>query len=167
MNLFPRKGFGLVFAVCAVLLGYAYYAQFVQGFEPCPLCILQRFAFIAIALGALAGFVHGSRGAVRFVYGVVVFAGGLWGIATAGRHLWLQSLPADRVPDCGPGFAFMVEFFSVGEAIREAFTGSGECAEVDWTFLGLSMPGWTLIWYVVLMIITALSLRGAKGRTGP
>lgn len=165
MNLHPRKGFGLVFAISAALLGYACYAQFVQGFEPCPLCILQRFAFIVIALGALAGLVHASRGPARFVYGGVVFAGGVWGLVTAGRHLWLQSLPPDQVPDCGPGFAFMVEFFSVGEAIREAFTGSGECAEVDWTFLGLSMPGWTLIWYVVLMIITALALRGAPGRT--
>ncbi|MDT8450902.1 MAG: disulfide bond formation protein B [Wenzhouxiangellaceae bacterium] len=165
IDLHPRKGFGLVLAISAALLGYAYYAQFVQGFEPCPLCILQRFAFIAIALGALAGLVHGSRGPARFAYWTVVFAGGAWGVATAGRHLWLQSLPPDQVPDCGPGFAFMVEFFSVGEAIREAFTGSGECAEVDWAFLGLSMPGWTLIWYVVLMVITALALRAGAGRT--
>ena len=67
-----------------------------------------------------------------------------------------------QVPDCGPGFAFMVEFFSLAEAVREAFTGSGECAEVDWAFLGLSMPGWTLIWYVVVLIITALAVRRTR-----
>jgi len=159
IGLFPRAGFGAVLAACCMLLGYAYYAQFVQGLEPCPLCILQRVAFITMALGALAGVVHGSRGGWRWLYGGVVFAGGVWGVATAGRHLWLQGLPPDQVPDCGPGLAFMVEYFSLFEAVREAFTGSGECAELDWSFLGLSMPGWTLVWYVVLMLITALAVR--------
>lgn len=158
-TLYPRKGFALVFAISGALLAYAYYAQFAQGFEPCPLCILQRFAFLLITIGALGGMIHGARNAWRWLWGAIVFGGGLWGVATASRHLWLQSLPPDQVPDCGPGFAFMVEFFSLGEAIREAFTGSGECAEVDWTLLGVSMPGWTLFWYVALMIITALALR--------
>jgi len=159
LKLHPRTGFALVFGLCLALLGYAYYSQYALGFAPCPLCILQRVAFFIIAAGALAGWAHGSRGAWRWVYGIVVFSGGLWGVATAGRHLWLQSLPADEVPDCGPGFEFMVEYFSLGEAIASAFTGSGECAEVDWSFLGLAMPAWTLFWYVVLMIITALTLR--------
>ena len=162
MNLYPRLGFGVVLAVCVALLGFAYYAQFAQGFEPCPLCILQRFAFIIMALGALAGLIHGSRGVMRWLWAGVVWAGGIWGVATAGRHLWLQSLPPDQVPDCGPGFDFMVEYFSYAEAIREAFSGSGECAEVDWAFLGVSMPGWTLFWYVVLMIVTGVAVRRAK-----
>lgn len=153
----------MVFALSLALLGFAYYAQFFQGYEPCPLCILQRFAFIVIAIGALAGLLHGSRGAMRFVHAGVVFAGGIWGVVTAGRHLWLQSLPPSEVPECGPGFQFMVEYFSWFEAIKSAFTGSGECAEVDWTFLGLAMPAWTLIWYVLLMSITALALK----RTAP
>ncbi len=157
--LFPRLGFGLVLALSLALLGVAYYSQYGQGLEPCPLCILQRFAFMAMALGALAGLIHGSRGRARWLWGAVVFAGGIWGLITAGRHLWLQHLPPDQVPECGPGFAFMVEYFSWAEAIREAFVGAGECAEVDWAFLGLSMPAWTLIWYVVLMIITVASLR--------
>jgi len=159
INLYPRIGFSTVLGLCLALLGYAYYSEYVLGYEPCPLCILQRGAFVIIALGALVGAAHGSRSALRWVYGVVVFAGGVWGIATAGRHLWLQSLPPDQVPECGPGFDFMLEYFSLGEAITSAFTGSGECAEVDWAFLGLAMPAWALIWYVVLMLITALSLR--------
>lgn len=159
INLYPRLGFALVLGLSLALLGFAYYSQYALGFEPCPLCILQRVAFMIIALGALAGALHGSRGRLRWVYAGVAFAGGLWGLATAGRHLWLQSLPPDQVPECGPGFAFMVEYFSLGEAITSAFTGSGECAEVDWTFLGLAMPAWTLIWYVVLMTIIALTLR--------
>jgi disulfide bond formation protein DsbB len=159
IDLYPRSGFALVLLLAAGLLGFAYYAQFVQGYEPCPLCILQRWAFIVIAIGALAGALHGSRGAARWFYGAVVFAGGIWGLVTAGRHLWLQSLPADEVPECGPGFNFMVEYFSLFEAVKSAFTGSGECAEVDWTFLGLAMPAWTLIWYVVLLVLTAVSLK--------
>jgi len=159
IDLFPRLGFAIVAALSSALLGYAYFAEYVQGYVPCPLCILQRFAFIIIVAGALAGLIHGSRGSMRLVYGGIVFAGGLWGVATAGRQLWLQSLPPDQVPECGPGFDFMVEYFSWFEAIKEAFTGSGECAEVNWTFLGLAMPAWTLIWYVALMLMTALALR--------
>jgi disulfide bond formation protein DsbB len=162
IDLFPRTGFALVLALSAALLGFAYYSEFGLGYEPCPLCILQRFAFIIIAIGALGGALHGSRGAMRFVYGAVVFAGGLWGVTTAGRHLWLQSLPPGDVPECGPGFDFMVEYWSWFEAVKSAFTGSGECAEVDWTFLGLSMPGWTMIWYVLLIAITFFALFRGK-----
>ena len=159
ISLYPRIGFALVLGLCLALLGYAYYSEYVQGLEPCPLCILQRVAFIIMALGALAGALHGSRGGFRWLYAAIVFAGGTWGLATAGRHLWLQSRPPDQVPECGPGFDYMLEYFSLGEAITSAFTGSGECAEVDWSFLGLAMPAWTLIWYVVLVIVTALTVR--------
>ena len=159
VRLYPRTGFFIVLGLSLALLGYAYYSEYVQGYEPCPLCILQRGAFVIIALGALAGALHGSRGGLRWLYGGIVFAGGIWGLATAGRHLWLQHLPPEDVPECGPGFDFMVEYFSLAEAIASAFTGSGECAEVDWSFLGLAMPAWTLIWYVLLMAITAQALR--------
>ena len=159
ISLYPRIGFALVLGLCLALLGYAYYSEYVQGLEPCPLCILQRVAFMIMALGALAGALHGSRGGVRWLYAGIVFAGGIWGLATAGRHMWLQSMPPDQVPECGPGFDFMLEYFSLGEAITSAFTGSGECAEVDWAFLGLAMPAWTLIWYILLITITALTVR--------
>jgi len=159
IRLYPRTGFIAVSGLSLALLGYAYYSEYVLGYEPCPLCILQRVAFIVMALGALAGALHGSRGGLRWLYGAIVFAGGIWGLATAGRHLWLQSMPSDQIPECGPGFDFMLEYFSLGEAITSAFTGSGECAEVDWAFLGLSMPAWTLIWYILLMIVTALAMR--------
>ncbi len=159
IRLYPRIGFAAVSVLSLALLGYAYYSEYALGYEPCPLCILQRVAFMVMALGALAGALHGSRGGLRWLYGVIVFAGGIWGLATAGRHLWLQSMPSDQVPECGPGFDFMLEYFSLGEAITSAFTGSGECAEVDWAFLGLAMPAWTLIWYVLLMLVTALAMR--------
>src|SRR5690625_3912650 len=95
----------------------------------------------------------------RWVWGVPVLAGGAWGIVTAGRHVWLQNLPADQVPDCGPSMYFMLDTgFPLSEILNEAFTGAGDCAEVDWTFLGLSMPFWTLIWYVGLSLVVLLAL---------
>lgn len=158
-----RPTFALVFLACAGLLGYAYYAQYVMHLEPCPLCMLQRLGFMLMALAALAGWIHGPRGGMRWLYAVVIWAGGIWGAITSGRHVWLQSLPPDQVPECGPGLGFMIEYFSLGEALREAFTGAGECAEVDWSFLGLSMPAWTLIWYVALVLITLYGvLRAGK-----
>ena len=154
----------LVFLACLGLLGFGYLSQYLMELEPCPLCILQRVAFMIMALGALLGMLHGARGWPRWLYAGIIWAGGLWGVATAGRHLWLQSLPADQVPECGPGLSFMLEYFSLGEALMSAFTGSGECAEVDWSFLGISMPGWTLIWYFVLMVVTLLAVGKKKSR---
>lgn len=152
----PRFGYAAVFVACVCLLGYAYYSQYVLLLDPCPLCILQRVAFMIMAVGSLAGWIHGSRGAPRWIYAGIVTLGGLWGLATAGRHVWLQSLPPEQVPDCGPGLGYMLEYFSLGEALTSAFTGAGECAEVDWSFLGLSMPYWTLFWYVALILWTVV-----------
>lgn len=146
-----RTPYLLVFLACAGLLAYAYYAQFVLGLEPCPLCILQRFGFMIMGAIALVAAIHGPKGWWRWVYAVPFAVGAGWGITTAARHVWLQNLPADQVPDCGPGMYFMMEFdYPIMEILQEAFTGAGECAEVDWQFMGLSMPAWTLVWYVLL-----------------
>lgn len=155
----PRAVFGLILFCCLALLGFAYYAQYGLLMDPCPLCILQRIAFMVMALGALLGLLYGSRGPARWFYVLIIWAGGIWGLVTAGRHLWLQNLPPDQIPDCGPGFAYNMEFFGLGEAIRAAFAGSGDCAEISWQFLGISMPGWTLIWYAGLMLLSLFVLR--------
>lgn len=158
----PTRGripFAFVFLACAALLAYAYYAEYVLGLEPCPLCMLQRLGFMLMGVFALAGAIHGPASWGRWLYGVPILAGAGWGITTAARHVWLQNLPADQVPDCGPGMYFMLEYdFPLMDIIREAFTGAGECAEVDWSFLGLSMPMWTLIWYVALALFTLWAL---------
>lgn len=158
-----RIPFFLVFLACAGLLGYAYYVQYVVGLEPCPLCILQRFGFMIMGVAALAAAIHGPSSWGRWVYAIPIFGGAGWGITTASRHLWLQSLPADQVPDCGPGWFFMREYdFPLMEILQEAFTGAGECAEVDWQFLGLSMPAWTLVWYVGLAAFMLWALIARK-----
>lgn len=142
--------FLLGFLACAGLLGYAYYLQYVQYLDPCPLCILQRLAFFLVGLLLLAGAIHNPGRTGYRVYGTLALLPALAGIGVAGRHLWLQSLPPDQVPACGPGLEYIVSNFPLGEAFSMVFRGSGTCAVVDWTFLGLAMPAWTLIWFVLL-----------------
>lgn len=136
--------------LCAGLLAYAYYTQFYLGLQPCPLCIFQRVAVIALGVVFLLAVLHGPRGWGRRVYAGLLGLVALVGAGIAGRHVWLQHLPADQVPACGPGLNYMLEVFPLGETLRMVFTGSGECAAVNWSFLGLSMPAWVLIWCVVL-----------------
>lgn len=138
-------------AVCAGLVGFALYSQSNLLLDPCPLCIVQRVAFMALGLVFLLGALHGpSTLAGRRTYAVLAALVAVMGAVVAGRHLWLQSLPPDQVPACGPGLSYLLEAFPLSDVVRQVFTGSGECAKVDWTFLGLAMPGWTFIWYVLL-----------------
>lgn len=145
-----RAMYLLGFLACASLLGYGYYLQYVQYLDPCPLCILQRVAFFATGLVLLAGGLHHPGRAGYRVYGILAALGALAGAGVAVRHLWLQSLPPDQVPACGPGLDYMLSNFPLGEAFQMIFRGSGSCATVDWSFLGLSMPAWTLAWYLLL-----------------
>ncbi len=142
-----RAGFGLGAAACAALLGFAYYLQYAKGLEPCPLCMVQRGFFYALMAIFLAGAIHAPRRAGTIVYSglAVVFA--LGGAATAARQVWLQHLPKDKVPACGPDLFFMLENLPLSRTLEKLFYGSGECAAVDWTFLGLSIAGWSLVWF--------------------
>ncbi len=139
-------------AVCASLLGYALFAQYQLQVDPCPLCIFQRVAFIAMGVIFLIGALHNPDGMGRRVYSLFVLLAGLIGSAIATRHVWIQHLPKDQIPDCGPGLSYMVDNFPIGKILKMVFTGSGECAEVNWVFLGLSMPSWTLLCYALLSI---------------
>jgi disulfide bond formation protein DsbB len=86
------------------------------------------------------------------IYGVLIALSALAGAAIATRHVWLQHLPPDKVPECGPGLDYMLEVFPLSETLRKVFTGSGECAEVNWQFLGLSMPAWALLCFIGLAV---------------
>ena len=146
---FTRLGFGGIAAWCFAALAYALYVQHIDGLDPCPLCILQRMAMMGIAAVALLGVVW-PRG--RLWVSLLMLAPAGWGISTAGRHVWIQNLPPEKVPECGAGFDFMREAFGLWEAIKVAFEGSGDCAEVDWSFIGLSMPAWVLVIFVGLAL---------------
>lgn len=145
-----RFHFASIAFTCAALLAYAYYVQFQLFIDPCPLCILQRVAFLAVGLVALVAAVHGPRASARKVYGMLAMVSAAVGAGIALQHVRLQNLPPDQVPACGPGLNYMIDTLPLAAALKKAFTGSGECAQVDWTFLGLSMPTWTLVWFVIL-----------------
>mgnify|MGYP001080350362 CR=1 FL=1 len=150
-----RVAFLFGFVICVALLGYALYAEQQLHLTPCNLCILQRIAFLWMGLWFLVGGLHAPRGGGRRGYVVLVLIGAAFGIVTAIRQLWLQSLPADQVPACGAGVDMLLAMVKAGSLpfgrfVMLMFSGSGDCARVTWKFLGLSMAGWTLIWYVLL-----------------
>ncbi len=150
----PRLIFSIMFLGCASLLGYGYYLQYVEGLEPCNLCIFERVCFAAIALFSLIGLIHGSTGVASRVYFVLTAIGALVGAAIAGRHVWIQHLPADQVPECGPGLDFLMMAFPLQDVIQTVLKGSGDCAEVSWVFLGLSIPAWALVCFVGLALVS-------------
>lgn len=148
-----RAQFLLGAAACAALLGFAILVQLQGGLIPCPLCIFQRIAFAGLAVVFLIGGLHAPRGSGgRRAYGALAILAAMIGIGIAGRHVWIQHLPPDQVPSCGPGLDYMRELMPVTSVIRKVLTGSGECAKVDWTFLGMSMPEWSLLSFVLLAL---------------
>lgn len=136
---------------CMALLAYALYEQFQMGLEPCPKCIFQRVAFMAMAVFFLAGAAHGPKATGRRVYAILVTIAAAIGAVVAVRHLIVQFSPKDPLMEgCGPGLNYLLDSFPIAEAIKKAFMATGDCGEIGWTFLGLTMPGWTLICYVLL-----------------
>lgn len=131
------------------LLGYAYYLENYEFLNPCPMCYAQRIAvgFIGI-LFLIATIFPGKIGFTRFLNGLLILVSSIGGAALSIRHLYLQSLPKDQVPACGPDFYALIDKFPFSEVIRTSITGTGDCAEVQWVFLGLSIPGWTLVAFV-------------------
>lgn len=165
MKFSPRLGFALGFAVCAALLGVGYYLQYVDGLEPCPLCMVQRLAFFAVGAVFLVAALHGPRRTGAIAYGVSAFVIAALGAAVAARHVWLQHLPKHLVPECGPGLDYMLKKFPLADVFSKVLKGSGECAEAGWTFLGLTIAGWSLAWFAALgalAIAVALRARAAQ-----
>jgi len=154
------------FAVCAALLGYALYTQFHLHLEPCPLCIFQRIGVALLALAFLAASLHDPRAGGRYGYALAIAAAALSTAAVALRHVYVQSLPPGSLPSCGAPLAVLMKFMPLWQLIRKVLTGSGECGEVSWRFLGLAMPAWVLLWSLVLGIFgVAANLRRAAPAT--
>jgi len=138
--------------ICLALLGFALYAEHVLHMEPCPLCIFQRIGFMVMAVFFLLGAIFPRKRGARWVFTSGAIVGGLAGLAVAGRHLWLQTLPPDEIPSCGPNLGYMMNTFPFHKVLQMVFTGSGECAKVE-PILGLPMPAWTTFWYLVLIVL--------------
>jgi disulfide bond formation protein DsbB len=156
----PRRiGYLLGFLVCVGLMGYAFYLQYVEGIEPCPLCMLQRICVIAMGVVFLIAALHNPGRAGASVYALVQLVFGGAGAAIAARQVWLQSLPKDQVPACGMGLNYMLETLPFTDALRQVLEGSGECAEKGWEFLHLSIAGWTLVFFVAMIVASFALIR--------
>lgn len=148
----PRLWFALGAAACAGLLAYALVLQYFQGQDPCPLCLVQRGFFTLVMVAFLVGAVHNPGRSGALVYSVLALLSAAGGLAVAGRQVWLQHLPADQVPACGPDLYFMLQNFPLSRTLEKLFIGTGECAEVKWRFLGLSIAEWSLAWFAALAL---------------
>ena len=148
----PRIFYSIIFAICASLLGFGLYLEHAVGLEPCPLCIFQRVAYIVIAVISLIGTIHNPQKLFERIYTGLILITSLCGAGIAGRQVWLQHLPEDKIPECGPGLEYMLDAFPFTDALRMILSGSGECAEVQWTFLSFSVAEWSIVCFSGLII---------------
>ena len=148
-----RAFFAVVGGGCVGLLSYGYYLEYFQDLVPCPMCIFQRLCYLAVATIALIGTIHGPKRVGGMVYTILISIVAMTGAGIAGRQTWLQHLPPDLVPECGPGLEFMLEMYPVLETIKRSLVGTGDCAEVSWTFLTLSIAEWSLVVFVGLAVL--------------
>jgi len=146
-----RAVFFLVFLICVGLMGFGLFLQHVKNLEPCPLCILQRYAFIATGIVAMVAALHNPKGWGRLLYSALIVVSAGVGAGLAGRQVWLQHNPRVAA-ECGPGLEYMLESFPLTQVLPMLFKGEGDCAKVGWQFLGLSIAEWALIWFAVFLI---------------
>lgn len=149
----PRMLNLLGFIACVVAMLGALYLQHVEDLEPCPLCVFQRVGVIAAGVFFLLAALHNPGATGQRIYGVLAGLSAIGGGIVAGRHIWLQNLPEDEVPACGPGLDYMLDVFPMRDVLSMVFSGSGECAEIDWTFLGITIPQLALITFVGLLAV--------------
>ncbi len=154
LDLPSRVLFLSLFAVCTALLGFGLYLQHVGGYEPCPMCIMQRYAFLGVGLTALVAGLHGPRGGVTKAYAGVILLLSLVGGGIAARQTWMQLYPPEFA-ECGPDLEFMLESFPLADALPMIFRGAGDCSAVDWTFLGLSIANWSLVNFTLVALFAA------------
>jgi disulfide bond formation protein DsbB len=151
-----RTGNLVGFIVCALLMAYALYAQYVMHLEPCPLCIFQRIAVMAVGVVFLLAALQNPKLTGARIYGVLIFIAALAGMAVSARHIWIQAQPPGTVAACGASLDYLIQIMSVTEVIGKVFAGSGECARIEWRLLGLSMPWWVLFALIALLIWAAI-----------
>ena len=150
---------GFLFLASVIGMAFALYLEHVQGFEPCPLCVFQRVGLIALGVVSLIAFIHNpASNIMKRVYALLGSVGILWSAGVAARHVWLQNLPPDQVPSCGPGLDYLVDALPLKSVLSQVLSGSGECAVVDWSFLGQSLPVWSFLFFAVLALVSLWQL---------
>lgn len=153
-----RPLFFLLFLTTIAAMGFALYLQHVLELEPCPLCITQRVFVILVGFLALIAALFNPQGIGRRIFAFLCAASAAGGAAVAGRHVWLQSLPEDLAPACGPSLEYMLETLPLSETLSLVMMGDGNCAETVWTFMGLSIPQQTLALFAVLLLVSLYQL---------
>lgn len=154
----PRIWFFLGSAGCVFLLSMGAYFQFGQGLEPCPLCISQRIAIFLTGLVFLIAAIHNPARTGINRYAIVGALTALGGASISTRHVWIQHLPPDQVPECKPALEYMLQNFPLIETVKLMLSGTGDCAKVDWTMLGFSMPAWTLVAFLMLATLSLVQI---------
>lgn len=154
----PRSLFLLAFLGCLGLMGGALYLEHAVGLEPCPLCIVQRLCVILFALVCLVAALHGPARLGRRLYAGLALLFALVGAATAWRQIWLQGVPPDQLEACLPSLEFMFDALPLQEIVRLLFHGSADCAEVSWTLFGLSVPEWSLLAFIGMLLFGLFQL---------
>ncbi len=151
-----RIWFLLGFMSCVLMLATGAFFQIIMDLQPCPLCISQRIAIFVLGIVFLIAAIHNPLEIGRKIYAILGMIVALMGASVSVRHVWIQNMPKDEVPECGPGLDYIFENFPFIETVKLMLNGTGECAEVLWTFLGLSIPAWTLVAFIVLAITSLL-----------
>lgn len=157
---------GLLCLASIVGMAYALYLEHVVKLDPCPLCIFQRVGLILMGIFALIACIHHPRSsALKRFYAVLTSLALAWSVGVAARQVWLQHLPADQVPACGPGLNYLVDALPFKEVLAQVLKGSGECAKIDYTILGQSIAFWSLIFFSALLLVSLWQLLRRYGST--
>ncbi|OED35336.1 hypothetical protein AB833_30705 [Chromatiales bacterium (ex Bugula neritina AB1)] len=148
----PISLLALLLAIGSMLFAVGY-LQMIEYLEPCPLCILDRAVVIGLGICFALALLHNPAATGRRIYAVLALLLSLTGIAICARHIWLQNLPPDQVPECGAGFWFMLDTMPLASFLDTILNGSGECADIQWTLFGLSLPELTMGVFIAFLLL--------------
>ncbi len=152
-----RQIFGFIGASSISLISFALFLQYLHNIEPCPMCIIQRYTFSLIGVIALIAFFHNpSRLGIK-LYSLLITVFSLLGAGVAMRHVYLEIFPPEMF-DCGADLGYLIDAFPLTQMLPMIFRGTGDCSEVLWTFMGLSIAGWALLWFFVFTGLTIFTL---------
>ena len=158
LQLLTRQIHLIIFILVGSLLGYAAYSMKVLGLEACTLCITQQFFYCLIGVSSFIAFLHNPHIRASKLYSFFIALFAIAGVWISGRQVWLQGLPEDEVPLCGPPLEYIIDVFPFADVLNALFMGDGNCAEIPWQFLGLSMAGWSLIFFIAIVALSLFAL---------
>lgn len=161
MNIISSRAVNFLgFWICCGLIGFAYYLQMVLNLQPCPLCVIERLFLALIGLVLLLASIHNPSKSGYKTYGSIVLVLAMLGMAFAARHLWIQANPSTFGQVCVPGFNYLIKTVPFSQVLKALLLGSADCAKVDWSFLGLSLPGWTFLFFDVFALLGLAQIKG-------